>query len=100
MTNALFVPDTPLYNGTRIAKYFLDSPLSEQEVRVLILDVLVRDCSPEITKFYLDPARGSLQGSASYVVIVTSGEKRLVAQYRKHIHRLVRTSWRWHANVT
>jgi hypothetical protein len=90
--NALFVPDKPLYNDTRIAQYFADSPLSEQEVRELILD-LVKHTSPappssEITKIHLDPTQGSLQGSASYVVTLTWGKKRLVAQYRKHTHRL------------
>lgn len=91
--NAHFVPDKPLYNDTRIAQYFSDSPLSEKEVRELILDLLERHTSAappssEITKIHLDPAQGKLQGSASYVVTLTWGEKRLVAQYRKHIHRL------------
>jgi hypothetical protein len=88
-TETLFIPDKPLYNDTVIAQYFADSPHSEQEVRDLIVDLLERQTSPapassEITKIHLDPAQGSFQGSASYGVTLTCGEKRLVAQYRKH----------------
>jgi len=85
-----FVPDKPLYSETWIAQYFAGSLLSADEVHDLILDLLVKD-SPSpggIPKIHVDEEQGNFQGSASYVVFVSSGEERLVAQYRKHDHRL------------
>ena len=81
-----FVPDNPLYSETCIAEYFAGSLLSAAEVHDLILDLLVKDFpSPEgIPKIHVDAEQGNFQASASYV---SSGEKQLVAQYRKHNHR-------------
>jgi len=85
-----FVPDNPLYSETCIAEYFAGSLLSADEVHNLILDLLVKDFpSPEgIPKIHVDAEQGNFQGSASYVVLVSSGENQLVAQYRKYNHRL------------
>ena len=85
-----FVPDNPLYSETCIAEFFAGSLLSADEVHNLILDLLVKDfpSSEGIPKIHVDAEQGNFQGSASYVVLVSSGENQLVAQYRKHNHRL------------